>query len=137
MEKEKQHPDLEYNRDIERLKEVRKARTPPEPGKREAHFTIAAQHPSFGTLRRWFRVNAVMSSVHDWLGSLQTEPPFFMLKYVCMAHENWICPSSPVSIAPNNVLVMDIYEKLLPLSEDDPEISFLGYGPEKGGAICK
>lgn len=133
LEKEKQHPDLEYNQNIQRLKEVRKARTPSEPGKREAHFTIAVRHPSFGTLRRRFRVDAVMSSVYDWLGSLQTEPPYFMLKFVCMAHENWISPSSPVSIAANNVLLMDACEKPLPLSEDDPEVSFLGYGQEKDG----
>ena len=62
-----------------------------------------------------------------------TEPPYFMLKFVCMAHENWIRPSSPVSIAVNNVLLVDACEKLLPLSEDDPEVSFLGYGQEKDG----
>lgn len=134
LEKEKQHPALEYNQNIERLKEVRKARTPSEPGKREAHFTIAVRHPSFGTLRRRFRIDDdVMSSVYDWLGSLQTEPPYFKLKFVYMAHENWIRPSSPVSVAANNVLVVDVCEKPLPLSEDDPEFSFLGYGPEKEG----
>ena len=133
LEKEKEHPDLEDNQNIERLREARKSRTPSEPGKREAHFTIAVRHPSFGTLRRRFRIDAVMSSVYDWLGSLQTEPAYFKLKFVYMAHEDWIRPPSPVSVAANNVLVMDTCEKPLPQSEDDPEVSFLGYDPEKEG----
>ena len=77
-----------------------------------------------------------MSCVYDWLGSLQTELPYFMLKFVYMAHKDWIRTSSPVSVAANNVLVMDICAKPLPLSEDDPEVSFLGYGPEKEGLFA-
>ena len=74
-----------------------------------------------------------MSSVYDCLGSLETKPPYFMLKFIYTSNEDWIRSTSPVSVAANNVLVMNVCTTPLPLSEDDLEVSFLGYGPEQEG----
>ena len=120
-------------RDLERLREAKKSRIPPEAGVREAHFTIAVRHPSLGTLRRRFQTDAQMSSVYDWLGFLETELPYFMLKFIYTSNEDWMRPISPVSVAANNVLVMNVCTTPLPLSEGDLEVSFLGYGPEQEG----
>ena len=109
---------------------LKKARTPKEPSVEESHLEIAVRHPVIGTVRRRFPPSSQMTSVYDWAGSLSASPEHFKLKLSYTHPEvQWISPSSPITAASNNVLDMIGCDEPPPLTDDDPEVSFLGYVP--------
>ena len=61
------------------LKEKRGRRLPPEPEIDENHILINVRHLTRGIITRAFRPDCKVSSVYDWIGSLDDSPLYFAL----------------------------------------------------------
>jgi hypothetical protein len=61
------------------LKERRGRRLPPEPEIDENHVLINVRHLTRGIITRAFRPDCKVSSVYDWIGSLEDSPLYFAL----------------------------------------------------------
>ncbi|KAK3703507.1 hypothetical protein QZH41_002223 [Actinostola sp. cb2023] len=113
---------------LEKLRQARKSRIPPEPGSDESSILIVVKHRSAGTIKRKFCIKERMVAVYDWVGSYATDPEHYHL----MIHPAIVLmPFEPVLVAENNLLLMGDSENPLPLSREvqDQEVTFIGYGP--------
>lgn len=126
-EKEKQKMQEKADmRRIEKLRDARKSRVPPEPLEGECNSVlISVRHLTLGIIKRKFKESDPMAVVYDWVGSLNESPENFTLSG-CYLPE--LKPSSPVKIA--NKVLLNMAESDSAPDYPDQQVHFLGYGPE-------
>ena len=76
-------------------------------------------------IRDRFKPNQKMAAVYDWIGSLQLIPLYFSLS---STPGNMIDPSLSIDYSADKVLFMEQRDDPIPLSADDDEVSFKGFG---------
>ena len=98
------------------LQERRKVRMLVEPGIEDDHVVILIRHLVLGTKRRFFRGDAKMNNIYDWMGSLSPEPMYF--KFLC-GRSALIPASVPVSNFTLTTLNMTEVNEPLPFEEGE------------------
>ena len=73
--------EKDEKRDQIERQQIRKNRVPQEPDVQDDHIVISIRHPALATRHRFFRDDAKMNNVYDWVGSLSPEPMF--RKFFC------------------------------------------------------
>lgn len=76
-------------------------------------------------VKRAFKPYQAMAAVYDWIGSLQLFPVYFSL---CTTPGDALDPSLLAEDAEGKVLFMEPRDDPIPLCDDDPEITFEGFG---------
>ena len=109
------------------LTAIRASRVPPEPKQTEPGVVIHVQHPSLSDVKRKFHHSSKMTEVYDWVGSLAEEPKYFTL---CGSSQGEaLRPLDFVTVAEGIKLYVCQEDEPVMLSEDDNEVSFIGFGP--------
>ena len=96
-----------------------------EPGIGEPQVVVRVRHIDLGLVKRAFKPYQAMAAVYDWIGSLQLFPVYFSL---CTAPGDPFDPSLLAEDAEGKVLFMEPRDNPIPLSADDLEITFKGFG---------
>ena len=115
----------------EQLQEARRARLLREPSTN--YVAVKIRHPSLGLISRRFPFNTKMYAVYDWMGSLSTDPMYFIL--TDPSSGNTLQPSSIV----NDKYTLNMVESSSgtpSLLESDDEVQCLGFGPTFSTRLC-
>ena len=83
-------------------------------------------HPILGRVKRSFHEYDLVSMLYDWVGSLSSDPKFFQLYF----KSDVLLPHQTIKVADKAVVMMRECDAPVPLSEDDKEVTFLGFGDE-------
>ena len=103
---------------------ARKVRVLEEPLPEEKRILVRVHHVTCGIVERAFKLNAIMASVYDWVGSLNITPEHFVLSN----YNHDFMPDEPIyAMTPifSIVLYMRESQHMPPLGED---INFKGFG---------
>ena len=96
-----------------------------EPGIDEPQVVVRVRRIDLGMVKRAFKPYQAMAAVYDWIGSLQLFPVYFSL---CTTPGDALDPSLLAEDAEGKVLFMEPRDDPIPLCDDDPEITFEGFG---------
>ena len=88
---------------LEAIRSAREARVPKEPGEDSLRVRKLVQHPSLGTIERFFSSSEKMTAVYDLVGSLELHPSYFTL---CVPPVTTILPEE--DIVAYDSLVIDV-----------------------------
>ena len=117
--------ELNKARKVEEIHAARLSRVLDEPTVDEPRVVVRVRHIDLGLVNRAFKPNQKMAAVYDWIGSLQLIPLYFSLSNT---PGNVIDPSVSIDYSADKVLFMEQRDDPIPLSADDDEVSFKGFG---------
>ena len=117
--------ELNKARKVEEIHAARLSRVLDEPTVDEPRVVVRVRHIDLGLVNRAFKPNQKMAAVYDWIGSLQLIPLYFSLS---STPGNVIDPSVSIDCSADKVLFMEQRDDPIPLSADDDEVSFKGFG---------
>ena len=134
LEEDKEIPEAVKNESItktdynKRIQAERASRVLPEPDFTETDdaVIVAVRHVDQGVISRHFRSDQTITAVYDWVGSLQPEPPNFVLCNA-LSQGQPIDPSKSVRTIAKTMLHMDPRPTGPYLIPDEPEISMVGF----------
>ena len=124
--------ELNKARRVEKIHTTRLSRVLDKPTVDEPRVVVRFRHIDLGFVNRAFKPNQKMAAVYDWTGLLQLIPLYFLLS---STPGNVIDPSVCIDYSVDKVLLMEQRDDPIPLSADDDEVSFKGFG--KIGEIGK
>ena len=117
--------ELNKARKVEKIHTTRLSRVLDKPMVDEPRVVVRVRHIDLGLVNRAFKPNQKMAAVYDWIGSLQLIPLYFSLS---STPDNVIDPSVSIDYSADKVLFMEQRDDPIPLSADDDEVSFKGFG---------
>ena len=109
---------------LERLRQVREQRSPPEPNSSEPKVKVSVRHCTLGVVSRVFDPEGSMQGIYDWIGSLSKTPEHFLLVTF---------PST--TLYPDEKVVINMTETTEPVTlfKDEEDVYFQdGWGLEHG-----
>ena len=109
---------------LERLRQVREQRSPPEPNSSEPKVKVSVRHCTLGVVSRVFDPEGSMQGIYDWIGSLSKTPEHFL--FVTF-------PST--TLYPDEKVVINMTETTEPVTlfKDEEDVYFQdGWGLEHG-----
>ena len=113
--------ELNKARKVEEIHDARLSRVLDEPTVDEPRVVVRVCHIDLGLVKP----NQKMAAVYDWIGSLQLIPLYFSLS---STPGNVIDPSVSIDYSADKVLFMEERDDPIPLSADDDEVFFKGFG---------